>query len=342
MASRKQRMEPAAEVVIEDGVDDSVVGHVVPQNDEREHGAAEPAAAQEAERAPKPTTTADGEDGGDDGGEDEEEADNDEGKGIATTFLTNGWREVGSSGLTAAELETLTHGLPPAEHTLASLSTAESQGVQLEVLQFAWSAPSRPIPESSIAGILGKLNKADSRAMQLRVLEHAAAKLAGFAVLDAAVRPLFVPAPQFQHASKLVLRATARGLEPGAFAELLDGLMSELGCFLSAAQAKELVEAIAAPRDVQSTFWQVACCRVVDRWHVMEASHLAGACDYGWDSEYALKLAASCGRRPTQAALQSKVLAAVARGDSLSARSIRVAECAARIIAVNSGAGSSG
>ena len=43
-----------------------------------------------------------------------------------------------------------------------------------------------------------------------------------------------------------------------------------------------------------------------------------------------------------KAALQSKVLAAVARGDSLSARSIRVAECAARIIAVNSGAGSSG
>ena len=165
-------MEPAAEVVIEDGVDDSVVGHIVPQNDEREHGAAEPAAAQEAERAPKPTTTADGEDGGDDGGEDEEEADNDEGKGIATTFLTNGWREVGSSGLTAAELETLTHGLPPAEHTLASLSTAESQGAQLEVLQFAWSAPSRPISYCSVAGILGKLNKADSRATQLRVLER--------------------------------------------------------------------------------------------------------------------------------------------------------------------------
>ena len=50
--------------------------------------------------------------------------------------------------------------------------------------------------------------------MQLRVLEHAAARLAGFAALDAAVRPLFVPAAPFQHASKLVLRATARGLEP--------------------------------------------------------------------------------------------------------------------------------
>ena len=56
-----------------------------------------------------------------------------------------------------------------------------------------------------------------------------------------------------------MLRATARGLEPGALAELLDGLMSELGCFLSAAQAKELVETIAAPPDVQSAFWQVAC-----------------------------------------------------------------------------------
>ena len=33
--------------------------------------------------------------------------------------------------------------------------------------------------------------------------------------------------------------------------------MTELGCFLSAAQAKELVETIAAPPDVQSAFWQV-------------------------------------------------------------------------------------
>ena len=133
MASRKQRMEPAAEAIIEDGVDDSV-GHIVPQNGEHENGAAEPAAVQEAEQAPKPTTTANGDDGGDDGGEDDEDADNDEVKGTATTFLTDGWREVGSSGLTAAELETLTHGLPPAEHTLASLCTAESQGAQLEAL----------------------------------------------------------------------------------------------------------------------------------------------------------------------------------------------------------------
>ena len=60
--------------------------------------------------------------------------------------------------------------------------------------------------------------------MQLRVLEHAAARLAGFATLDAAVRPLFMPAAPFQHAGKLVLRATARGLEPVGLGLGLGGL----------------------------------------------------------------------------------------------------------------------
>ena len=331
-------MEQAADTVVHGGVDRSTTG----QNNEREHGAAEPAAVQE--QAPQPTPAADGGDGGDGGDsgkEDDEDAEDVEAKGTGTTFLTDGWREAGPSGLTEEEMEIITHGFPPAEHTLASLCAAESQGAQLEATQLAWSAPSRPIPVSSLAGILGKLNKADSRCMQLRVLQHAAAKLAGFAALDTAVRPLFVPGPQFQHASKLALRAASRGLKPDALVELLDSLMDELGCFLSAAQAQELVETIAAPPDLQASFWQVACCRVVDRWHVTERSHSAGACDYGWDDEYALKLAASCGRSPTLSALQSKVLAAVGRGDSLLARSSRVAECAARIIAANTGAGSS-
>ena len=260
---------------------------------------------------------------------------------LTNTFLTDGWKEIGGpSGLTAAELETLAHGLPPAEHTLASLCEAESQSAQLEALQLAWSAPGRPVPVESISGILGRLNKAGSKPMQLLVLQHAAAKLAGFAALDAAVRPLFVPGPQFQHAGKLVLRATALGLKPGAFAELLDGLMAELGCFLSAAQARELVLS-AAPTDEAASFWHIACCRVVDRWNVTESLHGAGVCDYGWDGEYTLKLAASCGTRPTQVALRSRVLVAVGRGDPLHARSLRVAECAARIIATNTGAGSS-
>ena len=127
-----------------DCVDESVAGRILPQSGERE-------------RTTKGDDCGDSGDDGGDGGEDDEDAQKVNGK--ATTFLTDGWREVGSSGLTAAELATLTEGLPPAEHTLASLGTAESQGAQLQVLQCAWSAPSRPIPDSSIVGILGKLNK---------------------------------------------------------------------------------------------------------------------------------------------------------------------------------------
>ena len=153
MASRKQRVDPAdCEAGIEsvvaaiDCVDGSVAGRILPQSGERE-------------RTTKGDDCGDSGDDGGDGGEDDEDAQTDEVNGTATTFLTDGWREVGSSGLTAAELATLTEGLPPAEHTLASLGTAESQGAQLQVLQCAWSAPSRPIPDSSIVGILGKLNK---------------------------------------------------------------------------------------------------------------------------------------------------------------------------------------
>ena len=151
MTSRKQRVDPAGcETGIEsivaaiDCVDESVAGRILPQSGERE-------------RTTKGDDCGDSGDDGGDGGEDDEDAQKVNGK--ATTFLTDGWREVGSSGLTAAELATLTEGLPPAEHTLASLGTAESQGAQLQVLQCAWSAPCRPIPDSSIVGILGKLNK---------------------------------------------------------------------------------------------------------------------------------------------------------------------------------------
>ena len=246
------------------------------------------------------------------------------------------------SGLSAAEVETLTSELPPAEHVLALLCEADSRAEQLRAIQMAWSAAGRPVAEEAAAGVLGKLNKADSRSVQLRVLQHAAARLATLSLLDAAARPLFVPAPQFRHLSTLVARASARGLEPQAFAELLDGLGDEMGRFYSAAQAQELVETIAAPADRQVRFWHVACSRVLDRWNVTEDTHAAGACDYGWDLAHALKLAAACGRRPTPVALQCKVLATMGRGNPELALSFpQVAVRAARIVAELTGAGSS-
>ena len=244
--------------------------------------------------------------------------------------------------LTVVELDALTDGFPPAEHTLELLCEADSRASQIEAIKTSWSAPNRPIPADGLAGVLGKLNKADSRCMQLRVLQHAAARLATFASLDAAAKPLFMPGPSFRHASKLVLCAAARGsLQPEAFAELLDNLMDERGCFLSAAQAQELVDSLAVPPDRQFRYWHVACSRVVDRWNVRESSHAAGACPYGWDAAYTLKLAAACGTRPSPVALQCKVLAAIGHGDPEHAHASRVAEFAARIVAVNIGAGSS-
>lgn len=246
------------------------------------------------------------------------------------------------SGLSAADIETLTSGLPSPEHVLELLCEADSRSEQLQAIQTAWSAADRPVSEDSAAGVLGKLNKADSRDMQLRVLRHSAARLAAYATLDAAARPIFVPGAQFRHTAKLVQRASARGLEPQAFAELLDTLIDEVGGFLSAAQAQELVETISAPADRQPRFWHVACSRTFDRWHITESSHGAGACDYGWDATHTLTVAAACGKQPPAATLQSKVLATIGRGDPEMALSARVPEFAARIIATITGAGSSG
>ena len=119
MASRKQRVDPAGcEAGIEsivaaiDCVDESVAGHSLPQSGERKH-------------TTNGDDCGDSGDGGDDGGEDDEDAQTDEVNGTAPTFLTDGWREVGSSGLTAVELATLTEDLPPAERTLAALGVEE-------------------------------------------------------------------------------------------------------------------------------------------------------------------------------------------------------------------------
>ena len=245
------------------------------------------------------------------------------------------------SGLSAADIEALTYGLPSAEHVLEILCEADSRSEQLQVIQTAWSAADRSVSEESAAGVLGRLNKADSREMQLRVLRHAAARLATYATLDAAARPIFVPGAQFRHTAKLVQRASASGLEPQAFADLLDTLVDEIGGFLSAAQAQELVETISAPAERQFRFWHVACSRVFDRWNVTESSHAAGACDYGWDATYTLTLAAACGKQPPVVTLQSKVLSRMGRGDPEVALSSRIPEFAARTVATITGAASS-
>ena len=164
----------------------------------------------------------------------------------------------------------LPDGVPTAEEVLMLLAEAESRSEQIGVIQRCvvdvWSTCGRDevTPQDAVA-VLGKLNKAETRQEQLRVLHYQSVKLTTFAALDAAVRPLRLSAPQFGHILKLVHRAAASGLlRPSAFAALLDQSVEELGCFLSAAQAQELVEQLAAPPTEEAEYWHIACARVVD------------------------------------------------------------------------------
>ena len=65
-----------------------------------------------------------------------------------------------------------------------------------------------------------------------------------------------------------------------------------------------------------------------------ERTHSAGACSYGWDAEYTLRLTAACGANAAPAVLQEAVLAQMGHGDeSADAHSQQVSRYAQAIIA---------
>ena len=195
------------------------------------------------------------------------------------------------------------------------LADGDTREMQLQVLQSAWSAPGRPIIADDCSLVLGKLNKAESQSAQLKVLRYAGAKLSTYATLDSLLRPIFFSGQQFNHLCKLVQRAAAGSLRPEGLAELLDQAAGELGRFLSAAQAAELVQSISAPPEHEYSYWHVACGRVADRWRLTERDHALAYCTYGWDAEYTLRLAASCGSRPEPRTLLTRVLSRMGEGD---------------------------
>ena len=142
----------------------------------------------------------------------------------------------------AEGLMLLAEGLPSADDILKLLGEAESRSEQIGVLQRAWSGAGRPMLEESAVAVLGKLNKADSRNAQVRVLQFSSAKFATMAALDAAVKPVLLSGPQFSHMCRLIQRASASGgMRPEALARLLDQAAEELGRFISAAQAQEVM-----------------------------------------------------------------------------------------------------
>ena len=259
---------------------------------------------------------------------------------VPTTAHPRGTISVGNN--LDASVALLSVDLPPPDTVLSMLADAATRSEQLEVLQQAWCRAEAPITTESAAAVLGKLNKADSRSEQLRVLRYAGAKLSTLAALDAAMRPIVLTGPQFHNLSKLVQRTS--GVSVDAFAALLDQAADDLGRFLSAAQAAELVARIAAPPDSEFAYWHVACSRVTDRWRVNECMHhSAVCCAYGWDTAYTLMLAASRGgARAEPAVLQSMVLSLMGHGDDpVHAHASSVAAYAQTIAARQTGGSSS-
>ena len=113
---------------------------------------------------------------------------------------------------------------------------------------------------------------------------------------------------------------------------------------MSAAQATEIMNDLVhrVPSDKVHEYWHVACARVADKWRLNEHDHTQIFCYYAWDPAYATQLV-----RDTPLGdlikLQNKVLSHLGRSDHVEfARSRRVSEFAARLIASNLAAGSSG
>ena len=251
-------------------------------------------------------------------------------------------QETHTTGDVSPDPETiLSKGLPTPEQVLEMLADADTRPAQLEVLQLAWSAPGRPIIGDDCSLVLGKLNKAESRSAQLKVLRYAGAKLSTYAALDSVLRPIFLPGPQFNHLCKLVQRAAAGSLRPEGFAELLDQAAGELGRFLSAAQAAELVQSISAPPEDEYAYWHVACARVADRWRLTERDHALAYCTYGWDAEYTLRLAASCGPLAESRQLLRRVLSRMGEGDPDDSHASQVSQYAHAIVERTGGGGAS-
>lgn len=187
------------------------------------------------------------------------------------------------------------------------------------------------------------LRDQSSKVAQLDVLRCADTERHTIAALDAAVAPIIMQPP----ALRLVVKTVKKMVEtdhrqPSLIASSLDSL--EEGCFLSAAQAVDIMRVLENCVEVEKRheFWHIVIARVVDKWRLSEREHTQVFCYYGWEPSYAAQLVRDT---PLESAiaLQNKVLSHMGRADHVEfARSQRLTEFASRLIAANLAAGSSG
>jgi len=214
------------------------------------------------------------------------------------------------------------------EEVLAALAEAESAGDQLDLIRKAWgSAGIVELSMDEAAAILKRLGEACSRSEQLAVLTRGSEERLLSCAFDVAVGPLIMSQPQLRLLLKLVHHGVASHTHPRTVARALDAL--ETGCFMSAAQATQLMSAATAAEPASGSrineWWHVVCARVLDKWNLKEAEHSQIACYYGWDCAYL-----------------SRVLRHVSfvsdGGQTCSAASLTAAELQARVLGEQSAA----
>ena len=158
--------------------------------------------------------------------------------------------------------------LPMANATaiLAALGTCSSRAEQIDVLAQAW--PRSNLLPADAKDLLVRLSQASSKKGQLQTLTMVDAERRTIMALDVAVTPILMQSPALRLVKKTVKKANT----PNEVAYILDGL--EEGCWLSAAQATELMGALThIPAEKQFEYWHVVCSRVVDKWRLTEEEH---------------------------------------------------------------------
>ena len=235
-----------------------------------------------------------------------------------------------------------------AEVLLSALSASDSRQDQMSVLTDNWMklAPLQLSQDhdalcEEAEEVLAQLERCNSKPAQLRVLELTITERTVIAALDVAVAPILMPPNVLQLVKNGIVKACVNNRSFHEAGMFLDAL--EEGSFMSAAQAAEVMRGVqSVGRSDGYKWWHVVCSRVIDKWNLSEKHHTQVACYYGCTrASMVLLLRDVALDQPDE--LQNRALSQVGRGDHTEyARSQRVAEFAAILIARNLRSGKSG
>ena len=188
--------------------------------------------------------------------------------------------------------------------------------------------------------VLAQLERCNSKPAQLRVLELTITERTVIAALDVAVAPILMPPNVLQLVKNGIVKACVNNRSFHEAGMFLDAL--EEGSFMSAAQAAEVMRGVQSVGRSDGYKWWHVVSRVIDKWNLSEKHHTQVACYYGCTrASMVLLLRDVALDQPDE--LQNRALSQVGRGDHTEyARSQRVAEFAAILIARNLRSGKSG